>query len=85
MRISLPEQETILRWDRETGAVSMWTASAVEVRRWRRLGYAVEQEGFGWRAVGPKGCVRIRRVGSDGQLVKRTGRVPVIRKGDASA
>ena len=57
----------------------MWTTSAVERRRWVRLGYRVEREGVGWRAEGPVGCVRVRKV-KDGELVKRVGRVPEIRR-----
>jgi len=73
-KLTLEEQETILRWARG-GAVWMWTAWPVEVRKWRRAGYAVRQDGVGWRAEGPKECVRVRKV-KDGQWVKRRGRVP---------
>jgi len=73
-KLTLEEQETILRWARG-GEVWMWTASPVEVRKWRRAGYAVRQDGVGWRCEGPKDCVRVRKV-KDGALVKRSGRVP---------
>ena len=73
--LSLAEQESILRWSRAEPVVYMWTASPVEVRKWRRAGYAVRQDGVGWRAEGPKECVRVRKV-KDGLLVKRSGRVP---------
>jgi len=73
--LSKVEQETILRWDRESGVVTLWTAAPHEARKWKRAGYAVTQDGVGWRAEGPKDCVRVRRV-KDGQLVKRVGRVP---------
>ena len=73
--LSLEEQESILVWNRAEPIVRMWTASPVEVRRWRRAGYGVRQDGVGWRCEGPKDCVRVRKV-KDGALVKRSGRVP---------
>jgi len=73
--LSLAEMETVIRWDRSEPVVYLWTASPVEVRKWRRAGYAVRQDGVGWRAEGPKECVRVRKV-KDGALVKRSGRVP---------
>lgn len=81
-RVRREEQETVVRWGVE-GAVSLWTSSAVERKRWVRLGYGVEGEGRGWRTEGPRGCVRVRRV-RDGVLVGRPGRVPVIRERPAT-
>ena len=73
--LSLGEQETVVRWSRAEPVVYLWTASPVEVRRWRRAGYDVRQDGVGWRCEGPKDCVRVRKV-KDGALVRRVGRVP---------
>ena len=75
MRLTLAEQETVIRWSRAEPVVYLWTASPVEMRKWKRAGYGVEPEGVGWRASGPAGCVRLRKV-KDGALVKRVGRVP---------
>ena len=73
--LSLAEMETVIRWDRAVAVVRLWTACPVEVRKWRRAGYGVRQDGVGWRCEGPKDCVRVRKV-KDGVLVKRAGRVP---------
>ena len=75
MKLSLGEQETVLRWDRETGVVTLWTCAPHEARKWKRAGYNVAQDGVGWRAEGPKDCVRVRKV-RDGVLARRAGRVP---------
>ncbi len=77
-QVPAEEQETTVRWKRAGGPVTLWTSSAVERRRWVRLGYRVERDGVGWRTEGPAGCVRVRKV-RDGELVGRRGRVPVIR------
>jgi hypothetical protein len=75
MKLTLEEQETHLRWSRADSTVTLWTASPVEMRKWKRAGYGVEPEGVGWRASGPVGCVRLRKV-KDGALIKRPGRIP---------
>ena len=81
MKLSLGEQETVIRWTRDKGErVVLWTADAYQCRRWKRLGYEVRQDGVGWRCEGPWGCVRVRRV-VGGELVRRGGRVPVVGKG----
>jgi len=36
------EAETILRWDRESDAATLYTADPSEMRRWTKLGYPVE-------------------------------------------
>lgn len=54
------EQETILRWDRATDAVSLYTASPYEAAKWRRRGYDTREEGGGWWATGARGCVTVR-------------------------
>lgn len=71
------EQETVLCWDREERRVQMWTADPAQARHWTRNGYNVmavvgrtDGRPTGWRAVGPAGCVRFRRV-QDGAVVKR--------------
>ena len=71
--LTLQEQETILIWNRAEPVVRLWTASPGEMRKWKRAGYGVEPEGVGWRASGPVGCVRLRKV-KDGALVKRVPR-----------
>jgi hypothetical protein len=38
------EQETILRWDREAGAVSVWSADPVTWRKLERLGIPATRE-----------------------------------------
>jgi|WetSurMetagenome_2_1015567.scaffolds.fasta_scaffold1405375_1 hypothetical protein len=62
-------RKTILRWDRKDRTVHVYTADALEARRWRQLGYDVEDVGHtlegmarGRRAAAPVGCVRLRRV-----------------------
>lgn len=71
------EQETVLRWDREERCVTMWTADPAQARNWTRNGYSVtavvsttDGRTTGWRAVGPVGCIRFRRV-LDGQIIRR--------------
>ena len=75
--ITKGEQETVVRWDREDRRVTMWTADPTQARHWTRSGYAVaavvgttDGRTTGWRAVGPAGCIRFRRV-RDGVVVKR--------------
>lgn len=86
---SKAETETVIRWDRETPCVNLWTADAVQARRWAKAGYAVtaivgSTDGriTGWRTTGPAGCVRLRRL-RDGQIVKRTngGQNPAVQRG----
>jgi hypothetical protein len=73
--LTLAEQESVVIWNRAESSVQLWTASPVDARKWKRAGYELKQDGLGWRATGPRGCVRLRKV-RDGVLVKRSGRVP---------
>ena len=38
------EQETVIRWDQDERRVHLYTAYEPEMRKWVRLGYAVEVE-----------------------------------------
>ena len=71
------EQETILRFDQDERVLHLYTACAVDARKWARLGYAVEVCGRtstgaprGWRARAPLDALRLRTL-VDGQVVKR--------------
>ena len=71
------EQETVVRWDQEERRVHLYTAYEPEMRKWVRLGYAVEVERTragtpsGWRATAPLGAVRLRALGPDGEVKRR--------------
>jgi hypothetical protein len=77
MMTTKAEQETILRWDQEERILHLYTAYAVEARRWKRLGYAVDVcgrsrtgEPLGWRATAPLEALRLRRL-VDGKISRR--------------
>lgn len=60
------EQETVIRWDRETDAAMVYTADPCEMRRWRALGYDVQVCGTtrdgkarGWQATVPAAAVAL--------------------------
>lgn len=60
------EMETIIRWDSETDAATLYTADPRERRRWQQLGYPVEvcgttREGKarGWQATVPIAAVAL--------------------------
>ena len=77
MGITRAEMETIYRWDAEERRLHLYTAYEPEAKRWRRLGFAVQDrtsvsgEVTGWQALGPVEAISLRRVGHDGQIVKR--------------
>jgi len=72
------EQETIIRWDRESNHISLYTASPIEAARWRKKGYNVKPVSFhgkdatGWEAEGPPRCITIRRL-VNGKIPTRSG------------
>lgn len=57
------EQETVIRWDQDTKAATLWTAAPVVARKWTRLGYPIEQHGAGWRVDVPIRALTFRRMG----------------------
>lgn len=80
MSLTRAERETVIRYsDDPTEPCSVYTASPVQARRWRKLGYdltpiqSVNGEPTGWQAAVPRGTVKYRRL-ADGKLVKRAQR-----------
>lgn len=60
---TLEEQETIVRFDRTDAPAILYTASASQAERWRKLDYDVKPQGaHGWQALIPKNSVRFRKV-----------------------
>jgi hypothetical protein len=55
------ERETIIRFDETDEPAYLWTASAIQRRRWERLGLRVEAAGGGWRTRVDKRRVSVRR------------------------
>jgi hypothetical protein len=45
---SRAEQETIIRWDRDSDEATVWTAAPSVRNRLRRLGFDVRVFGGGW-------------------------------------
>lgn len=65
-RISKAEQETIVRWDDETQALDLYTASPRVRDRLLKRGYQLKPDGWGWRGTGwPVSLLSFRRVGPD--------------------
>jgi hypothetical protein len=62
MRRSYAEQETIVRFDRSSPMANYWTAAPTMANKWRRLGYLVTADGFGWRAEAPISAFTFRRL-----------------------
>jgi hypothetical protein len=78
------EQETVIRWDLEERVAHLWTASAVQARRWTRLGYPVEVHGrtrtgepHTWSAQVPTDALRWRKVRA-GRVVRRKSPSKVV-------
>lgn len=63
MARSRSEQETIVRFDRETKTATLWTAAASMAAKWTRLGYPVQADGGGWRCEAPTKVLSFRRLG----------------------
>ena len=59
-RRQLSEQETIIRWDRESTSASLYTAYKAQADRWRRRGYVVAERHGGWWADVPIKCISFR-------------------------
>lgn len=60
MSRSKAEQETVVRWDRESDQAVVWTAATSIRNRLLRRGFAVEVSGGGWKAVIPVKAVSFR-------------------------
>jgi len=76
-RYTLEEQETILRYDRASDDLHVYTASPPEAAKWKRLGYPLKElSPHSWVAIVPKACLRPLRRLVGGQVPKRraTGR-----------
>ena len=76
-RLTLSEQETVIRYDRDERVLHLYTSWLVDAQRWEKLGYPVEVmhrygdgSPSGWRAV-PVACLRPLRRLVNGQIVKR--------------
>src|SRR5262249_824808 len=76
--------ETVIRWDRTDEPATFYTADPSEMRRWRRLVYAVEVYGIrkgkpaGWRARVPIVGVALLPMRRGKVLVNRYLEVPVL-------
>jgi hypothetical protein len=73
-RLSLPEQETIIRWDEQEGRAVVYTASPKVKARMEKMGLKpVREEGPGaWYDV-PRGAVRLKL---NNRMVKIAGEGP---------
>jgi hypothetical protein len=69
----------VIRWDQEDGEAWLWTAYAPDARRWARRGMRVQEVKdragavTGWSARCPRSAIRYRRLGDDGEIVRRAG------------
>jgi hypothetical protein len=54
------ECETVIRYDRTSEPVFLWTADALQARRWRKKRYQVTVNAGGWATRVPKGCISYR-------------------------
>lgn len=75
---TLPEQESIARWDASSPTLTLYTASPAQAAKWRKLGYPLKPmrhhagEPTGWQCVLTTSCLKFRKW-SNGQVVKRKG------------
>lgn len=60
MSRSKAEQETIIRWDRESDLATVWTAASAVKNRLLKRGFCVREHGGGWVADIPAKAVSIR-------------------------
>ena len=78
--LTLAEQETVIRWDRDEGVAWLYTTDAGQARRWEKLGYALKPDGRAWRGkIDPK-LVSFRRTRRVLSPEKRYLQTEILRK-----